>query len=508
MKVVSPIVMLLTTMFVLLWELSTEGEQLKIAVAPSTDEGFAQHHQVKLVHSLQKWNGICNETTTMAPTTRTPVSAAPLDNTSSSPQSKGAATSTSKKPAPSFNSSSSESRSTSDSSDAVIATNTGYCDGKDGVLMIQGADGEAAVGTLFFMYVTNHLIYADRNNLVPWVHLNPAFPCYDATVHGNESKSFSMLSGASESRTVGSGNLTCIYSKRKMHYPGPITMHEGSLKPSNFTTEGNGLWESYFLPLSGYPPDDPSCQNKPLIILNQRSVFPGLHICAPWGVRPWSLPRTPEGLRPEAVSGQTNHEWLAPMRKRGAHVVKKYFQPQEWMQTLIEKANPKTACLAIHIRLTDKGHGRKKKPLTLFQSYAEAYSETSGGGSIFVATDDGTILDIIQNNWKISAPSSTAEKSLHYQKNILRSSGESAIFRTYQNETHRTNTEGIVDMYAMSKCEFLVHGFSAMAEAVVYINPALHNRSVNVDVFEEEVISVETFRTMVKAHYYPNPLAL
>ena len=246
--------------------------------------------------------------------------------------------------------------------------------------------------------------------------------------------------------------------------------------------------------MSGYPPDDPSCRDKPLLQLNTRSRFPGMHFCAPWAVRPWPIPSTPVGLKPDAAH-QTVHEWLAPMRERGANKVDKYFRPLSWMEELVEKANPTSnkKCLSIHIRLTDKRHGREKKPLHLFQYYAEAYSKASGGGSIFVATDDGTIFDTIRSNWTIS--------ELNYQKNVIRSSGNAAIYSTFQNETHRTNTEGIVDMYAMSRCDFFVHGFSAMAEAAIFINPALHNRSVNVDVNEKERIGAPEFGKIVEDYY-------
>jgi calcineurin-like phosphoesterase family protein len=368
----------------------------------------------------------------------------------------------------------------------------GFCEGKDGVLMIQRGDSESAVGTLFFMYIVNHLIFADQNNLLPWVHLDPAFPCYDASVHGNNVKSFTMLSGIRETQIYGDNDLTCMYWRRKQHYPGPVTISD-KLTPQNFTIKGNGLWESYFEPMGGYPPDDPSCRDKPLLQLNKRSVFPGMHVCAPWGVRPWAVPHTPVGLKP---LGQniSYHQWLTPMRQRGSEKVRKYFRPLPWLQDLIEKANPaKTRCLSIHARLTDKGNGRKKPPLERFQQYAEAYVNASNGGSIYIATDDGTIFDRIRATWTIA--------DLHYQQGVIRSSGNAAIFRTFQNETHRTNTEGIVDMYSMSKCDFFVHGFSAMAEAAVFINPGLHNRSVNVDAEKIHLISVEQFRRLVSDYY-------
>jgi len=84
------------------------------------------------------------------------------------------------------------------------------------------------------------------------------------------------------------------------------------------------------------------------------------------------------------------------MRERGAEKVAKYFRPLPWIQELVPKTNPSKKCLSIHIRLTDNGHGRTKAPLELFQEYAETYVAASGGGDIFVATDDGTILDTIR----------------------------------------------------------------------------------------------------------------
>jgi len=186
----------------------------------------------------------------------------------------------------------------------------GSCEGKAGILMIEGGDPESAVDTLFFTYVVNHLIYADQNNLLPWVHMKPLFPCYDTRVHGNETTTFTMMKGAGETYLIGDDTMTCPNWRRKSHYPGPIEIHEKGLVMANFSITGNGLWETYFQPLSNY------------------------------------------------VQGQA-----------------------------------------------------------------------------------------------------------------IRSSGTSSIFRAFQNETHRTNTEGIVDIYSMSRCDFFVHGFSDMAKATVYIHP-------------------------------------
>jgi hypothetical protein len=46
---------------------------------------------------------------------------------------------------------------------------------------------------------------------------------------------------------------------------------------------------------------------------------------------------------------------------------------------------------------------------------------------------------------------------------------------------HRTNVEALTDVLALSKCTFLLHGLSAMSEAVLYLNPGLVARSINLE---------------------------
>lgn len=369
---------------------------------------------------------------------------------------------------------------------------SGICDGKKGILLIRKSDGDSAIGTKLFSYVINQLQYADQNNLVPWIHLDPAFPCYDESVHGNETTlSFTWPSGMKESKIIEMGDKKCVWQRGGGHYPGPVVTTKA--KREQFDLIGNGIWQSYFKPLTEpIPIHDPSCRDKPLFSLHKKSIYPGLHICAPWAVRSWSFGRLPNAYRPQGIF----HEWFSPMRKRGADIVSRYYRLQPWLESLVETANPnkEKKCLSMHIRLTDKAAGRKKPPLSAFKTYAEAYAEASMGGSIYIATDDGTILERIREEWK-------GAKKILTQKNVIRSSGNDAIFRVFTNETHRTNYEGLVDIYAMSRCEFFVHGFSAMAEAAIYLNPTLHLRSVNVDYNEEELMDVASFRKIVKEFY-------
>jgi hypothetical protein len=367
----------------------------------------------------------------------------------------------------------------------------GRCDGKDGILLIQRGDRQSAVGTMFFLYAVNQLIYADKNNLQPWIHFLPKPPCYDPGVHGTSTTTFQMMTGPTEEQIYGTGDQFCRFAQQNSYYPGPLKFPK-QFQLQNFSLKGNGVFETYFHSF-GYPLDDISCRDKPLVILKPPSVDPGMHFCAPWAAQAWPHRTIPLAYRPEGQN-ITVHEWLQTKRLLAATQVQRYFKPLPWLMYHVRMTNPSSQCLSMHIRMTDKGNGRTKQPLIRFQEYAEAYTKVSKGNPIYVATDDATVIRTIQATWKIS--------SLRYQKAAIRmEGGSSAIFHQFLNETHRTNTEGLVDIYAMSNCHFFVHGYSAMAEATIYVNPKLHYRSVNVDVPVKEKKSVEEFQQMVTKFY-------
>ncbi|KAI2492547.1 glycolipid 2-alpha-mannosyltransferase [Fragilaria crotonensis] len=212
-------------------------------------------------------------------------------------------------------------------------------------------------------------------------------------------------------------------------------------------------------------------------------------------------------------------DWLWQHRQRAAPIVRRYFHLQPWLQARVDAANnstkrrvldnhdyrQQTSCLAVHIRLTDKASGRDKKGLDAYRPYMEAFAKavtsisksiSSSSSvmkySIYIATDDATVLPTIQNEWTPRVAS-----RLVYQPNTFRSHDEDLpTFKLLAEDKHRSNTEALVDMYAMSKCEYFVHGYSGMAEAVVYINPKLHSKSVNID--DEERMTPSQFERMVR----------
>jgi hypothetical protein len=175
------------------------------------------------------------------------------------------------------------------------------------------------------------------------------------------------------------------------------------------------------------------------------------------------------------------------MRRKANDVVERHFQPTEEFVKLSQEANPiieaEESCLALHIRHSDKADRRQTIPLEQFRPYVDAYIHSSLWiGTvivIYVATDSNQVLKDIQATWP-----NTITTYIRYQgsgdKKVLRSDNTTAVFQLSGNH-HRTNKEVLVDILAMAKCEFMVHGLSAVTEATHYLNLNLHNQSVNLE---------------------------
>ncbi|KAL3918296.1 MAG: hypothetical protein SGILL_004305 [Bacillariaceae sp.] len=249
---------------------------------------------------------------------------------------------------------------------------------------------------------------------------------------------------------------------------------------------GTGIWNTYFEPAMSSGVDVMTeCPKLPIVTLSSLMVYPGLHTCAPWSVQGWAHPWIPKYLRPE-YRNETMEEWIDQRHHAASVVVRDYFRPLPWLQEDYQRANPNKdgACLAMHIRLTDKADGRSKLSLSDFEPYARYYAEHSPSAhKIFVATDDETVLDTIKVEWS-SFLSDNGNIRLLYRNDTLRGSNNQsmAVFDQYNQQRHRTNTEALSDIYAMSRCHHLVHGYSAMSDASIAINyEYLRHQAFNLD---------------------------
>lgn len=377
---------------------------------------------------------------------------------------------------------------------------TKVCDGYDGVLHIRSGDAGAAAGTVFFIYVVNQLIYADKYNLLPWIHLNNISKhVYDPIVHNNKNgtqeTTFDMLHGMTVPfvsdgyQKFGFGAYAGAPAKILPNY---------KLTKQRYQVTGTGVWNHYFKPVSNFDPTAVSsgdCQLKPLLRMHYFHLNPSMLFYCPWSVKSWPYHNLQRKLVP--LRNSSLKEWYEPMRRRGHQIVHKYirFQPH-----IVQKANELLQlddakdCLALHVRHSDKGGiNRRQIPLDKFFSYANAYAQ-AGGTTIYLATDSNQVLETVlkwhfHNNMTI----------LHQSGDVIRSSNRKAVFTLAENSHHRTNTEVLVDILAMSRCRFLVHGFSAVSEAVMYLNLDLHTNSVDLEDHPNNIpTNPKEFETLVR----------
>jgi hypothetical protein len=395
----------------------------------------------------------------------------------------------------------------------------GACHGYDGILRISQGDPWSGAGTLFFLHIVNQITYAEKHNLLPWVYLNSVSKyVYDPVVHERggdkngrvimETIELKLGKIMRKKRRVGKDkhgkNVYLKFHDEDLLLPGSPLLDDKHVRQENVTLVGNGIWESYFEPISPVTTEslrtDSSCASLPVVELPEKVIFPGMHYFCPWVVRSWVYPPLAEELKPDKHT--TIHDWFQPQRQRASDIVKRYFRPRLWLAKAVEEANPtgralvedteeKTkapTCLAIHIRMTDKGHGREIVKLKYFRPYAEAFVE-AGGESIFLATDDVNVPFRIKQNW----PSKVSSR-IRMQSNVHRGT-DKAVFQIAP--AHAANTEALIDMYSMSKCSLILHGQSAMTEASIYLNfPELHEHSVDLD--DPDHMSVKEFASVAR----------
>eukprot|EP00563_Minutocellus_polymorphus_P009657 CAMPEP_0181023626 /NCGR_PEP_ID=MMETSP1070-20121207/2145_1 /TAXON_ID=265543 /ORGANISM="Minutocellus polymorphus, Strain NH13" /LENGTH=975 /DNA_ID=CAMNT_0023100641 /DNA_START=98 /DNA_END=3025 /DNA_ORIENTATION=- len=365
------------------------------------------------------------------------------------------------------------------------------CDGYDGIMWVSRVIRKAGAGTLFFQSIVDSLVYAEKYNLLPWVWINDDEnkPCYDNRVHGaGPNITFSHLTGEIE-ELVGEGKMAC--KTKHGTRPGPPDyMH---LEIADHTVIGNGMWQSYFQPVSSVQLfADPSCASKPVFELSRSQVMPDMHRCSELAVRGWAFKGIPDALLPNDMPMS---DWLWDHRRRASSIVRKYFSPLPWLHEKIEFSNPVVGgnCLAAHIRLTDKASGRDKKGLEAYRPYIEAYVSATEKGAIYIATDDGTVLDTIRDTWSRDVGS-----RIIAQDGAFRSTDDNVpTFKLLAEDKHRSNSEALVEIYSMSKCNYFVHGYSGMAEAVHYLNSRLHQRSANID--DPDGVSPKQFEDIIRA---------
>lgn len=349
------------------------------------------------------------------------------------------------------------------------------CEGYDGVLHIQQGDSGGASGTVFFQFVVGMLQWADQHNYIPFVHFNEfSTKIYDEKVHSHgDRKTFAAMEGMDiEFARDAHDPENCLFPGR------PVLMWPGGLRKNDVILEGTGVWEHYFQPVSPFDPRDPSCEALPLVTMSYNHIVFGIHSQAPWAPHPWRY-LMPAYIEKTDIPLQ---DWLMEQRPHAVRTTQRYIRFTPHMEQRAACAHPRPpGSLGMHIRHADKQLSRSNVPVDNFLEFAQSFVDAGEGGDIYVATDSKLVLEEIFERW----PKKVRDRIV-YQKGVQGlSRNETAAFDLGVS-VHRTNTEALTDLLALSKCTYLLHGLSALSEAVFFLNPGLMKRAVNLDDIEAD----------------------
>ena len=367
------------------------------------------------------------------------------------------------------------------------------CDGLEGIYHIAMGDIGGAAGTVFFQFVIGQIRYAERNRLKPWVHFNNvSYIVYDDVVHGGAASTDHI---SPVRLTAMTGRNASLIERPNGHWrdviPGPLNISM-PIQQQKLVFTGTGVWEHYFEPISDFVPGDRSCEPKLYVTLSLKLITPGIHGFVSWAPKCWRYHYLPDYVTKPHIPIA---EWLEPQRVMGAETVQKYLRLKPYLHQAAQHVNPgcrmtkEASCLGLHIRHSDKAAGRRVIETIEFLPYAEAFLH-SGGRHIYVATDSTQVLKEIHSTW----PKHVTENIRTLGDDVVRSSNDKAVFDIGKH--HRTNQEVLIEIIALSMCQFQVHGLSAVSESSVWMNIGLHNRSVNLE--DPDHLSVASFGSLVQ----------
>ncbi|KAJ1455188.1 hypothetical protein M885DRAFT_617344 [Pelagophyceae sp. CCMP2097] len=320
---------------------------------------------------------------------------------------------------------------------------------RQGVFKIQGGDSAAGFATLFITYVVNGVLYARHKGYVPFVSIESA--------HGRGFGAFESL---------------------------------GHVDPG-----GAPLWDKFFLPFcAGVEqwaikcPETVQFIEKPLTF-----YYPGMHLNFRWAVHAWNYGKAPCKREKRACNMFDAKTFLAWRTKAAAVLKHSHVLSPEMAQRVNDAMDkfrgrgPATPTLGVHMRGTDKAHGRRLVRADEFAACIDSFLRAHPTGRVFAATDSVMLQ---------KATEARFGNRVHFRR-ILTRVGEQIgplgkllpNFAILQNKTD-VAVDVLVDIECLAQLDYFVYAASAVAEAVFYRRPALHYSSVNVEYLKDVPIDI------------------
>lgn len=234
----------------------------------------------------------------------------------------------------------------------------------------------------------------------------------------------------------------------------------------------NNAWDYYFNPVSAYSPGDQRFAGLPRCKVSGE-LSRQLHSRQGWSVRSWSY---------GCERGRRYEEIMDRSRPLGARVVAQYYKARPEVYAAVEgmlgsgRRWGQQKVLGMHMRGTDKQNGRQIIDPDAYYPHALAFVEKYPGSLVYLATDDENF-----RNRALSWPSAVSSRLVAHPLFALARNTDAG--RPFGGKKFRREEgfHALVDILALSKCDWLLHSISGLSEFAMYFNPKLQQRSTNLE---------------------------
>ena len=203
-----------------------------------------------------------------------------------------------------------------------------------------------------------------------------------------------------------------------------------------------------------------------------------------WPVRQWYNIHSPEFHECDRAGScwRFNETVFRRWRLHGHAVVSRVHRLHAAYAATIEARwrafNPvgRQPVLGLHMRGSDKRSGRRKIYPCVFEAYLVDFFNAFPNGVAYVATESSVYASYAHRAWRGRWGERVYVPSIQ-----TRVASKVANFVAASEKQLQVAHDVFVDMQLLARADYFLHGASAVAEAVIYTNPALHWRSTHLE---------------------------
>ena len=347
---------------------------------------------------------------------------------------------------------------------------------KVSLFLIEGGKEDAAFANQFYTIVTNGVLYAWHQGMVPWVRFDPE------RVYRTFGKAWTRPDGTGQLWEQLFKSYCPGLQAWKDACPNVVVAPRKSVKWWYDYVGQRAKWAVHSWYNYGSPAFGDCCAARRLPE-DGPFVSP---VCAtggqPWRPCPsggWDKACTPGKCTCDLFNDTLYEQW----RSNGATVVSHAHRLRPEVRAAVDKTwlalnvGGATPVLGCHMRGTDKASGRRRVKPSAFEAYVADFFEAFPSGRVFVATESTEYAAVVRGAWRARWG---AQRVL--MRDIgTRISGKRLNAMVYVDRQLDVLQDVFFDVQLMARCDYFLHSASAVSEAVIYSNLALHEASVHLE---------------------------